>query len=340
MNTLITIGISCYNIAPYLPRAIDSVRAQTYANLEILIVDDGSTDGSGAVCDEYAQKDDRIRVIHKENEGLGSTRNVVLEEARGTYIAFLDGDDYVEPDMYETMLQAMREADVPLAICRYVEECESAGVSVPVPHDAPSVVQTLPRDTLLTLYIEEDDRTPIRNAAWNKLYRADLIRQFRYPEHKLYEDMVVTTQVIAACDKAVFVDRPLYHYIIDRGGSIMNRGVNPRIITDQIPAYKEKSAFLRLIGRDDLADTHDYLVYKKLLALYTQTFRQRDGASLRRQLRSEIETCRERMEQIYTCRIADPHQKLRMQLFLTHPALYNVFTAVNDNVIHRIRGIA
>ncbi|MBQ9512378.1 MAG: hypothetical protein IJR58_04225, partial [Lachnospiraceae bacterium] len=208
-------------------------------------------------------------------------------------------------------------------------------VSVPVP-----LTHTLSRDEALQRYIEEDEALPIQNAAWNKLYKKELIAPFRYPEHKLYEDMVVTTKVIAASDKVAFVDTPLYHYIIDRGGSIMNRGVNPRIISDQIPAYREKSAFLQSIGKHHLADTHDYLVLKKLLVLYTETFRQADGKQLRRALKEEMATYQNGAERIYNCSIADPHQTLRMKLFFLHPALYNAFTAINNGVLHRIRGIA
>ena len=336
MDELITVGISCYNIEAYVARCIESVRAQTHTNLEILIVDDGSTDKTGEICDGFSGTDKRIRVIHKENAGLGSTRNRVIEEARGSYIAFVDGDDYVEPAMYATLLAACREHDAPLAVCRFFEEKEGC----PVTKEAGTRKETvLDRDRALTLFVEEDDAIPIRNAAWNKLYRKDVIERFRYPENRLYEDIVVTTKVIAACEKVAFVDTPLYHYIIDRGGSIMNRGVNPRILTDQIPAYREKGAFLRDAGREDLADTHAYLVYKKLLRLYTQTFGQKDGRALRKGLKKEIDRCRTERDRVFGCRIADKHQILRMRLFLIHPALYNLFTVINDSFVHRIRGI-
>ena len=377
MNELITVGISCYNIERYIARAIESVLKQTHENLEILIVDDGSTDQSGAICDEYAARDNRIRVIHQENAGLGSTRNRVIEEMRGAWVAFVDGDDYVEPDMYETMLRACREYDCDLAVCGYATERDNTGglratneswgtgtmthfsagndqpvqcaekrVIVPVPADSLAARSTsvLPRDELLTRYIEEDERCPIRNAAWNKLYHRNLIGAFRYPEHRYYEDIVTTTRILAATKKAVFVDRPLYHYIIDRGESIMNRGVNPRIISDQVPAYMDKNAFLSSIGRGDLRNTHEYLMYKKLLELYTQSRRADNGKTpeqrkIRDSLREVIGQSKDHVGEIFTSPIATNGQKLKLKLFLTHPVLYNCFTAVNERLIRPARGL-
>ena len=98
---LITIAVTCYNIKDYLKRSIESVCNQTYKNLEILLVDDGSTDGSEKMCDEYAQKDSRIRVIHKKNGGPSEARNMAIEQAKGDYIAFVDGDDWIDDNMYE-----------------------------------------------------------------------------------------------------------------------------------------------------------------------------------------------------------------------------------------------
>ena len=115
MNELISIIVPVYNIKEYLPRCVDSLREQTYPNIEILLVDDGSTDGTGALCDELAAKDERIRVFHKENGGSSSARNIGLSKAQGEYIGFVDSDDYVEPDMYECLYRALQEQDAQIA---------------------------------------------------------------------------------------------------------------------------------------------------------------------------------------------------------------------------------
>ena len=118
---LITVAITVYNIKDYLQRSIDSVCNQTYRNLEILLVDDGSTDGSELVCNEYERIDSRIRAIHKKNGGPSEARNVAIEQAKGEYIAFVDGDDWIDEDMYENMYLAIQKSKADLAICAYKE---------------------------------------------------------------------------------------------------------------------------------------------------------------------------------------------------------------------------
>lgn len=115
-NIQISVIVAAYNIEKYLARCLDSICSQTYHNLEIFVVDDGSTDKTPQICDEYAAKDERIRVIHQNNMGLSGARNSALKEATGEYIGYVDGDDYIEPDMYENMLDACLQNDAQLAI--------------------------------------------------------------------------------------------------------------------------------------------------------------------------------------------------------------------------------
>ena len=109
MTPLITIIVPVYNIMEYLPRCVHSITAQTYTNLEVILVDDGSTDGTGMLCDELAKEDARILVLHKENGGSSSARNLGLISAKGAYIGFVDSDDYVEPDLYERLLEGIQK---------------------------------------------------------------------------------------------------------------------------------------------------------------------------------------------------------------------------------------
>lgn len=116
---LISVIVAVYNIEAYLEKCVRSIREQTYRNLQIILVDDGSTDGCPGLCDRLAGEDDRIQVIHKENGGLSDARNAGTGQALGSYIAFVDGDDWIEKDMYEGLLSAARQFDAPLAVCRY-----------------------------------------------------------------------------------------------------------------------------------------------------------------------------------------------------------------------------
>ena len=200
-------------------------------------------------------------------------------------------------------------------------------------------IYTLSEEELLTLYIEEDERIKIRNAVWNKLYKRELIASLRMPAQMQYEDILFTMKLIGQTKGACYIDLPLYHYVVDRKDSIMNRGASRGILTDQIPAYREKDAYLKSIGREDLVCVHDYLVYKKLLLLYTEARRSKDPEkrACLRELRQAILPVRQRMKEIYACSIANPHEKLRMQLFLLHPVFYNLFMDVNEGLILPMR---
>lgn len=338
---LITVAVTCYNIEKYVEKAMLCVLHQTYPRLEIIAVDDGSTDRTGQILDEIAGKypERDIRIFHTQNQGPGRARNLAIEEARGAYLGFVDGDDTIEPQMFEWMYTALIHTASDLCICGYkecyVEEQASASTHV---YDRANIY-TLSKEELLTLYIEENEQVKIRNAVWNKLYKREWIASLRMPAQMQYEDILFTMQLIGQTKRACYIDLPLYHYVTDRQDSIMNRGASRGILTDQIPAYREKDAYLKSIGREDLVCVHDYLVYKKLLLLYTEARRSKDPEkrACLKELRQAILPVRQRMKEIYSCSIANPHEKLRMQLFLLHPVFYNLFMDVNEGLILPMR---
>lgn len=332
----ISVVVAVYNIEEYLERCVRSIMAQTYRNLEIILVDDGSTDSCGKLCDRFAREDERIRVVHKPNGGLSDARNAGTQISTGSCIAFVDGDDWLEPAMYENMYGCMQAFDAPLAMCRYKQiyrsrtEDGSTGKAV-----------VLEGSEALEEFLAENDAIPIRNAAWNKLYRKELMGELRFPKGKLYEDIVYTTRLLARCRRAVYVDRAGYNYVLEREGSIMAKGLGERIFTDQIPAYQEKEAFLRSIGRDDLADQHRYFYYKRLLAYYNRCMRAKD--STQRSYCARIRTLildglggadgKKELERIYSCRGASANEKKKMQTFLASPFAYRLMTELNEAVL-------
>ena len=362
---LITVAVACYNVEKYLTRCITSILDQTYGRLEVILIDDGSHDRTGQICDYFAERDDRVRVVHQDNGGLSDARNRGMGLGTGEFIAFVDGDDYLEPRMYEYLLSALVRTDSDAAICSYYQDAddigksthqgsrpEEAGTLSNITEQAPLYrnndpepkAYILERDELLTVYIEERDEMPIQNAAWNKLYRRELFDGLLFPNQRYYEDMVIQTKVLSRCRRAVFVDTPLYHYIIGREGSIMAGGLREEILTEQIPSYREKDRYLRSIGRKDLEDIHDYLVYKKLLLLYTQARRDKTGEKKRfkKPLEKELKNLSRDLERISKTPVSDPHQLFRMKLFLINPWLFDRFTDINEGVIlparYRLRG--
>ena len=222
-ETLISVIVPVYNVEAFLPRCVDSILAQTYDDLEIILVDDGATDGSGALCDAYAAKDSRITVIHKENGGLSSARNAGLDAAAGEYIAFVDSDDWIEPEMYGHMLSLMGKYDAKLVCAGRYDVSEKTGEKTvglcPKKEEAVTAEEMVGR---IFLWDGCD------SSACDKLYHRSLLETFRYPEGKVCEDVPVTYQIVLKAGRAVFCDRPFYNYY-HRSGSISKE----RVITDR-----------------------------------------------------------------------------------------------------------
>ncbi len=329
-KALISVCVAVYNSVSYLDRSISSILAQTYRNLEIILVDDGSTDGSGEKCDEYAARDDRVRVIHKSNGGLYTSRNTGIENAGGEYICFLDGDDYIDPDMYERMLGALLAENADLCAVRYRLVYEDGGVD----DRSTDMAIVYSGMEMLEQFLREDERILIQNCAWNKLYRRSVIGELRFPD-RWYEDMLYTPKLLAGAGKCVYLDKAGHNYLCNRSTSIMNKGINSHIFTDLIPNLYDRGAFLDSIDRHDLACLSDYRLYKKLLELSTQVYRSHDGS--RREYLDTIDRLirshRDRFDEVYSVRGANANEYRKMKIYLRSPFLYHIVMRINDSVI-------
>lgn len=204
----ISVIIPVYNVENYLRDCLDSVLYQTFEPYEIIVVDDGSTDGSGAVCDEYAGKDPRIRVVHGRNRGLSAARNTGIELASGDYFAFLDSDDQLHPDYLNILIQLIRRYDVDLAACDFIkaekpEKADSWG--------GDDRVEIRRGNDVLEKMNQND---VVVTVAWNKLYDRKFFKEYglRYPEGKCYEDMYLTPQILYCSRTMVLTGRKLYFY--------------------------------------------------------------------------------------------------------------------------------
>ena len=173
---LISVIVTVYNIREYLPKAVDSILSSTYQNLEVLLIDDGSTDGSERICDEYAKRMGGCGLSIKEM--VEPTARATPDfEAKGDYLTFVDGDDWIEPQMYETLLAAMMEQDADLAVCRYRKIYENRRVDLSTPMAA-----VFEGQELLEKYLEEDEAWLIQTAVWNKLWKRSLSDGLRFPK--------------------------------------------------------------------------------------------------------------------------------------------------------------
>jgi glycosyltransferase involved in cell wall biosynthesis len=219
MSELISVIIPVYNVEGYLEKCIDSVRRQTYGELQIILVDDGSTDGSGKLCDTAAKEDGRIEVVHKTNGGLSSARNAGLEKAKGRYICFPDSDDWLAPCFVESLYRIAKEKDADIAVCGFkrVKDENEAGLCGA---ESAEMVTEYDNYHAVKEVIEEKN---IKSVVWNKLYASYLFENSRFSEGRTHEDEFITYKLLWESKKVAETDRVLYYYRV-RDNSITGSG--------------------------------------------------------------------------------------------------------------------
>lgn len=237
---LISVIVPIFNVEPYLQRCIDSIVVQTYQNLEILLVDDGSPDRCGEICDQAAQKDRRIKVIHKKNGGLSDARNEGMRSATGELFLFVDSDDCIAPTMVATLYHQLAANQADIAICGY-EMFDAEGSRFPIKFE-------MATDPLILSGEEATRRLfanlePLMVVAWNKLEKRSLWENRSFPVGKQHEDDFTTYQLFYAAKKVVIVGEPLYFYF-QRNDSIVGVGFNEKSL-HKIEAYQEAYLFFK-----------------------------------------------------------------------------------------------
>ena len=236
-NPLISIIVPIYGVEQYLDRCVDSIVNQSYQNLEIILVDDGSPDKCPAMCDEWAEKDSRIKVIHKENGGLSDARNAGMAIATGELMGFVDSDDYIAPEMYRLLYENMVETDSDISCC---------GVEMVWEDGTPSRMLTktgccvLNREEAMEAIIEE---SWLKHPVTNRLYRRACIGAHCFPVGKTHEDAFWSPQVIANACRVSVMGRPCYFYW-QRCGSIMGQAYSEKRL-DLLEAYKEELSLVQ-----------------------------------------------------------------------------------------------
>lgn len=202
---LISVIIPVYNVEKYLKNCIDSVIAQTYKNIEIILVDDGSQDGCGVICDEYVEKDSRIKVFHKENGGLSDARNVGIEQATGKYITFIDSDDCVSSEYVEYLHELLTKNNTKISIAAHTVVSNKKRINFGEGY----IENVLTTAECLERMLCEDGFSV---SAWAKLYSKELFDGIRFPKGKLNEDNGTTYKLILQCEKIAYGNRSIYNY--------------------------------------------------------------------------------------------------------------------------------
>lgn len=240
---MISVIVPVYKVESYLDDCVKSILAQSYTDFELILVDDGSPDRCPAMCDDWAEKDGRIRVIHKENGGLSSARNAGLDVMRGEYLTFIDSDDYVRSDYLEKLYNALIEHSADVSVCGFVlgkaeGEYESK---------APTVCTG--KEACLAIY-SENSVTMSMISACMKLYKSRLFENLRFPLGKLHEDQFVTYRAFYPCEKVVRVYEPLYYYRDSAVSITRSRFKIARY--DNILALEEAMSFYESNGDEEL----------------------------------------------------------------------------------------
>ena len=261
----VSIIVTVYKVEPYLDKCVSSIVNQTYTNLEIILVDDGSPDNCSAKCDVWAKKDSRIRVIHKPNGGLSDARNAGMAIATGELMTFVDSDDWIAPDMYEHLYQRLTEDDSDIAVCgvQMVWEDETTPRLLTCAGDC-----ILSHEEAMRALIEE---SWLKQPVWYKLYKTALVRDILFPKGKYHEDVFWSYQAVGRAKKVSVSDRIGYYYL-QRGGSIMGEGYSVKRL-DAIEAKEQRCAYMRkrfpALSALSIKDLWFTCIYQGQLALRT-----------------------------------------------------------------------
>lgn len=225
---LVSVIVPVYNVENYLERCVESILTQSYRNIEILLIDDGSKDSSGSICDELTCKDYRIRVFHKENGGLGSARNYGIDRAEGVYICFVDSDDEIDCGYVESLYTALKKNDADLSICGYFYGTNKY-ITTYTPKNS-----TMAIDEAL---IEFAKGNAFFNFAWNKLYKKEIVEQMsiRFSDRHCAEDMYFNVFYYRNCNKIVTVDKAVYTYYVNLES--LSNGRRPKFWEDMLLIY-------------------------------------------------------------------------------------------------------
>ena len=261
MKPMISIIVPVYKVEPYLRQCVDSILRQTYRDIEVLLIDDGSPDRCGDICDEYGAKDQRVRVFHTENRGLSAARNLGLREAKGEYIGFVDSDDWIEPDMYEVLLRRIEETGADIGVCGLWYEFATKSIE-----SSCADVLYDPKGAIYALICGD-----LKIQVMNKLWSIETAKMLQFPEGHVFEDIFTVHHVLLKTERVATVGRTMYRYR-QRKGSIA-RVYPMQNLIDYWNAINERYEFLRSLYRDTQPSDFEYELRKQCANAIARTWR-------------------------------------------------------------------
>lgn len=323
---LVSVIVPVYNVENYLRECLDSIVAQTYRSIEVILIDDGSKDSSGEICDEYADKDNRVKVIHKENGGVSAARNTGLDVAKGEWISYVDSDDYIEDTMLETLICLAKENDVELAMCSFkdISECEN----VTQEND----IRIFSKDELIYNYVVRNTDYCITEGIWDRIYKRVLVDGLRFKTDRINEDILYTMEVFTRAHKAVYTSEKLYNYRAGREGNITGRKATIDSIKDKIYCSKNSAKILRESGNEELADIFECIHFLEIseLLIFNGEKNNDDILNYKRYMRPIV-------KKVLNYKNVSRKIKAKLLLVLINPSLLRISTIVYSKIKSMIR---
>lgn len=321
----ISIVVPVYNVEKYLDNCIESILNQTFKDFELILVDDGSTDKSGEICDKYNVKDDRIKVIHKSNGGVSSARNAGLDIACGKYIGFVDSDDIIHPRMYEILYDLIQVYKSDISCCNFKniysevnEEYEDINIT--------EVIEMNNIQAVSNLYGKNINVRLV--VAWNKLYIRELFDDIRYELGKIHEDEFIAHKLLYKCKKIVYTNDELYYYL-QREGSIMSQ-ISYKRKVHSLLAQADRMRFCNKVGLETLCDYISQIYEYNFFTLYREIESQKNDKidfldMLRKDFISNLKVLL-RLERFSI------KEKISWIIFAINPNIYKFIFKLNNNL--------
>ena len=317
MSDLVSVVIPVYNVQEYIEKCINSLINQTYSNIELILVDDGSIDNSGNICDNWSNKDSRIKVIHKENGGLSSARNEGLKYVNGQYVMFVDSDDYISTNAIKEMISVIQSKNADIVISNRIHFYD----------DGTEIVKYKQLNDIFIMNSEQAIKEMNYNRCFDmsahcKLYKSSLFKNIKFPIGKLSEDMFVMYKIFDKADIIIYFPKPLYYYY-QRSGSISK---TPKLNYDYVQAFKEQMEYIRerypsLINLTNATYALSHMtIYNAVIV--------NGGRIEKEKLNSFRKIVREKLKEIFSEKRIEKKRKIQALLFVGCIPAYNILIKI------------
>ena len=330
---MISVIVPIYMGEKWLPRCIEAIRNQSFQNLEIILVNDGSPDNSGRVCEEFAAIDNRIKIVHKENGGLSDARNAGIAVAAGQYIMFVDEDDYIHPDMAKILYQTMKATKADIVVCDFLPVSDEAKVEYPQITQTAEPVCFEGQEIMNQLYY----RNLLTVVAWNKLYKKEVFAKHGYIKGRVHDDESAIHFILHACKKTAYIEEKLYYYVQREGSITSKRKWN--YYSDTWQAYEERLAFLEENGYVQMASyTKEHMLHYAV-TYYKMLKGSPEAKEIAKEMRTVFKTL---LTHDDIRQKLSPDLRREYKCFALHPVCYDIyvwFEAVDRKMRSFIRAV-